>query len=180
MPGEPLDLLRTRLRARRPSPLPVRRSGRRCPRIGRGGARRLRKPAGPLLAMRCRMPIKYSIDSALGIVRETWIGVVSAADLEGHWRAMLNDPEVLRLRCTLVDMRPSRPGFSHSEMVDVIRNLIEPALAGRDLRTAVVAFGPTQIGLSERYRMCAKRYSSDATFAEPSAAVEWLRRDNRH
>jgi hypothetical protein len=126
------------------------------------------------------MPIKYSIDSALGIVRETWIGVVSAADLEGHWRAMLNDPEVMRLRRTLVDLRPSRPGFSHTQMVEVIRNLIEPALAGRDLRTAVVAFGPNQVGLSERYHMCAKTYSCDATFAEPSAAVEWLRRDDSH
>ena len=122
------------------------------------------------------MPITYSIDDAVGIIRETWTGDVSAEDLGNYWRHYLADPRVLGLRITLVDLRHANPTFSGSQLRDLIVRIVDPILKGRDWRTAIVVDTSSQFGISRQYQVFADHYSRDAIFHDLESAQAWLLR----
>ncbi|MFL6547205.1 MAG: hypothetical protein ACJ8OJ_00830 [Povalibacter sp.] len=121
------------------------------------------------------MPIAYSIDKSAGIIRETWTGQVSAADLAAHWMRLLTDSEALTIRKTLVDLRGCSIDFSGEQLFELIREVAEPMLRGRDWRSALVVAKPLHYGVSRQYQSLAHVYSKDAIFHDSSAALDWLR-----
>ena len=58
----------------------------------------------------------------------------------------------------------------------VVRTLVEPALNGRDWRSALLVGGSVHFGVSRQYQSFAEMYSKDAIFHDEDAALKWLRR----
>lgn len=120
------------------------------------------------------MPITYSIEHSREVIMETWAGEISADDLAAHWRAYLADPDVLRIRRTLVDLRRSKILFYGHEMDDLIRTIVVPILGDLDWKTAVLVDDHLQFGISRQYQAFAERYSKDAIFKDSDTAIQWL------
>lgn len=120
------------------------------------------------------LPISYSIDPALGIIREVWQGTVTAADLRAYWRAYLADPQVLALRKTLVDLRGADIQFNGRELHELVSTLVIPVLNGRAWRTAIIVEQPVQFGVSRQYQAFADFYSTDGIFEDFDKALQWL------
>jgi hypothetical protein len=120
------------------------------------------------------LPITYSIDRSLGVIFEVWRGDVTADDLGRYWTAYLENPEVLELRRTLVDLRAAEIQFTGSEMLHLVSSIVLPVLNGRDWKTAIVVQKPAQFGLSKQYHFFAEQYSTDSIFFEPEPALSWL------
>lgn len=120
------------------------------------------------------LPITYSIDKSLGVIFEIWRGDVTADDLGRYWAAYLENPEVLALRRTLVDLREAEIRFSGSEMLQLVLTVVLPVLNGRDWKTAIVVQKPLQFGVSKQYHFFAEQYSTDSIFFEPEPALQWL------
>lgn len=120
------------------------------------------------------MPIQYTIDHQAGFIVETWTGSITIQDLRTYWTTLLADPEVLRLRCTLVDLREAEIAFRGAEMDELVRVLVEPTLHGLDWRTAIVIAHAVHYGLSRQYQVFAERYSHDAIFTDLDEAKAWL------
>lgn len=120
------------------------------------------------------MPIIYSIDKSRAVIREVWTGKVSATDLASHWKLLLRDPEALALRRTLADLRNGDIAFSGEQLSDMIRTIAQPALHGRDWRTALLVGGALQFGVSRQYQSLAQAYSDDAIFRDEDTALRWL------
>ena len=122
------------------------------------------------------MPITYTIDREKKLILETWTGEVSASDLAEYWKRYLGDTEVLPLRRTVVDMREAVIRFTGWEMDRLIKDIVLPALEGRDWKTAIVVKEPTQFGVSRQYQVFAQRYSKDSIFSTVEEARTWLAR----
>jgi hypothetical protein len=122
------------------------------------------------------MPITFSVDNRLGIVRETWIGAVTAQDLRSLWTGYMADPEILALRVTYVDLRAASITFAGSQMRSLIKEVVDPVLQGREWLTAIVVSGPLQLGMSRQFQEFADHFSHDAIFFDDQDALEWLMR----
>lgn len=120
------------------------------------------------------MPITYSIDRDRKLINEVWTGEIRATDLAEYWKRYLEDPEVLAIRRTLVDLRLAVILFKGSEMDALIQSIVLPLLAGRDWKTAIVVDMPLQQGISRQYQIFAERYSKDAIFRNMEEARNWL------
>ena len=120
------------------------------------------------------MPISYSIDLEKKVIFEVWAGDISAADLEIYWSTYLENPQVLSIRRTLVDLRTANILFHGDVFADLIVKIVQPVLAGRDWKTAIVVERPVQFGLSRQYQVFAETFSRDSIFHDYNEAVEWL------
>lgn len=122
------------------------------------------------------MPITYSIEPDRKLISEVWSGRICAVDLRWFWQQFLQDPEVMALRRTIVDMREATIRFNGAELDELIHEIVVPALNGRDWKTAIVVKEPHHFGVSRQYQVFAERYSRDAIFNSMEAARTWLDR----
>jgi len=120
------------------------------------------------------MPITYSIDRGKRLITEVWTGQVDAQYLAAYWKRYLDDPDVMTIRRTLVDMRQADILFKGSDLDILIQELVLPLLKGRDWKTAIVVEKPVQYGTSRQYQIFAERYSRDAIFYDLEAGRMWL------
>jgi hypothetical protein len=120
------------------------------------------------------MSITYTIDREKNLITEVWTGEVHAECLAAYWKRYLDDPEVLAIRRTLVDLRQGIILFQGSDLDTLIHSIVLPALKGRDWKTAIVVEQPFQFGVSRQYQVFADRYSKDAIFYDMGAARSWL------
>jgi hypothetical protein len=120
------------------------------------------------------MPISYSIDLERKVIFEVWTGDISAADLELYWTKYLENPQVLSIRRTLVDLRTANILFHGDVFADLIVKIVQPVLAGRDWKTAILVERPVQFGLSRQYHVFAESFSRDSIFHDYDAALQWL------
>ncbi len=120
------------------------------------------------------MPITYTIDRAEKLITEVWTDEIQAGDLEAYWKRYLEDPEVLEIRRTIVDLREAKILFKGSDLDVLIKCIVLPALKGRDWKTAIVVGSSLQLGLSRQYHVFADRYSNDAIFRTMEDARNWL------
>ena len=120
------------------------------------------------------MPITYQIDRGQKLITEVWTGEIKAADLAAHWKHYLADPDVLAIRRTIVDLRQAVILFKGSDLDLLVQTIVQPILAGRDWKTAIVVEKPVQFGISRQYQVFAERYSKDAIFRSVEEARNWL------
>jgi hypothetical protein len=120
------------------------------------------------------MPITYSIDHNQNLIMEVWTGEIQAVDLANYWKRYLVDPDVLAIRRTIVDLRQAVILFNGLDMNRLIRSIVQPMLAGRDWKTAIVIEKPLQLGISRQYQVFAERYSKDAIFHSLEEARNWF------
>ena len=120
------------------------------------------------------MPITVSIDKKLGIIREMWVGSISAGEVREHWTRLLTDPEALALRASLSDLREASLDFGGWQMRRLIDTVVNPLLQGRDWISAMIVAGPLQLGMTRQYQDLADHYSRDAIFFNEHDALEWL------
>jgi hypothetical protein len=120
------------------------------------------------------MPITYTIDREKKLITEVWTGEITAGDLATYWKRYLDDPEVLAIRRTLVDLRQANILFNGSDLQILIQTIVLPVLNGRDWKTAIVVEGNIQYGVSRQYQFFAEHYSKDAIFDNMDEARHWL------
>lgn len=120
------------------------------------------------------MPIAYSINEIDGIVIEVWSSDISISALIEYWREYLKDERVLKMRKTLVDMREAKVTFSADELLSAVKDVVAPALDGRDWVTAIVVKNPDQFHSGARYQAFASFYSHDSLFSDVNSATAWL------
>lgn len=124
------------------------------------------------------MPITYTIDTGRDIILETWSGTISASDLAAYWRGYLLDPEVMKCRRTLVDMRGAAIEFTGEQLSDLVHTIVLPTLGGLKWATAVLVAAPAQFGTVRQYQVFAESYSWDSIFSDEKSAVDWLERQH--
>lgn len=120
------------------------------------------------------MPITYSIDREQKLITEIWTGEINAECLAAYWQRYLEDPEVLAIRRTLVDLREAEILFKGSDLNRLIQTIVLPVLKGRDWKTAIVVEKSHQFGVSRQYQTFADHYSKDAIFYDVGEARNWL------
>ena len=121
------------------------------------------------------MPITYRIDHDKNVIFETWTGTVCAADLEAYWKDYLADPEVMKIRRTIVDLRASVIDFSGDELWSLVKSIVTPALDGKKWTTALVVLGGSvEFGVSRQYQVFAESYSKDSVFETVADAESWI------
>lgn len=120
------------------------------------------------------VPISYTIDEEESVIYETWTGDIYAKDLQNYWTDYLQDPRVLAIRRTLVDLRESTIHFTGTQLSNLITNIVLKVLDGRDWKTAIVVERPRQYGLSRQYQVFADLYSNDSIFYDHEEALRWL------
>lgn len=120
------------------------------------------------------MPITYSIDRENRVIEEKWTGTIGKDDLADYWKRYLEDPLVLDIRRTIVDLQEAVIIFTGHQMEALITSIVLPALKGRDWKTAIVVDKPHQFGVSRQYQVFAGRYSKDAIFNNMYDARAWL------
>ena len=120
------------------------------------------------------MPITYSIDREKKLITEVWTGEMNAEYLAAYWKRYLDDPDVLEIRRTLVDLRQAEILFRGSDLETLIQGIVLPALKGRDWKTAIVVEKSFQFGVSRQYQAFADHYSKDAIFYDMGEARNWL------
>lgn len=120
------------------------------------------------------MPITYTIDYNQKLITEVWTGEIQAVDLAEYWKRYLGDPDVLTIRRTIVDLRQAVILFNGLDMSYLIQSIVQPILAGRDWKTAIVIEKPLQLGISRQYQIFAERYSKDAIFYSIGEARSWI------
>jgi hypothetical protein len=123
------------------------------------------------------MPITWEIDAADDVILEVWDGVITAADVSGHWRSFLTEPAVLECRRTLVDLRPARLALYGHELAALVRDVAAPMLGDLTWRTAIVVDEPAEFGFAQQYQAFAEVFSEDAIFYDTREARRWLTRD---
>ena len=120
------------------------------------------------------MPITYSIDRENRVIEEKWMGTIDKDDLADYWKRYLEDPEVLDIRRTIVDLREAHILFTGHQMEALISSIVLRALKGRDWKTAIVVDTLVQFGVSRQYQVFADSYSKDAIFHNMDEARGWL------
>ena len=120
------------------------------------------------------MPIMYVLDRSRNIIIETWTGRVSAVDLAAYWRIYLADPDVIRCRRTLVDLRHATILFTGAELAALVRTIVLPALQDKKWVSALLIERAAQYGTSRQYQVFAEHYSSDSIFSDWNPAIDWL------
>ena len=120
------------------------------------------------------MPITYTIDREKNLITEVWTGKINAECLGAYWKRYLEDPHVLAIRRTLVDLRQADIFIMGSDLNDLIQSIVLPVLKGRDWKTAIVVEKPVQYGTSRQYQVFAHLYSKDAIFYDIEEARNWL------
>ena len=120
------------------------------------------------------MPITYTTDCEQKLITEVWTGEITAECLAAYWKQYLDDPDVLAIRRTLVDLRQAEIRFKGADLDTLIRNIVLPVVEGRDWKTAIVVEKSLQYGVSRQYQVFAECYSKDAIFYDLEKARNWL------
>lgn len=123
------------------------------------------------------MPITYSISADKAVIHEVWVGDISIKDLKEYWATYLQDPDVMTIRKTLVDLRQATILFTGQELSNLIR-IVVPVLQGKDWITALLVEEAVQFGVSRQYQVFAELYSNDSIFHDPKKAEQWLRQQS--
>ena len=124
------------------------------------------------------MHIAYTVDTARDIIFEAWTGTITAADLGSFWRGFLADPEVMKCRRTLVDVRAATIMFTGPELEELVQTVVLPVLGNLKWATAVLVASPSQYGTARQYQVFADSYSGDSIFADEHSALLWLERQH--
>lgn len=122
------------------------------------------------------MGITYTIDKKIDVITEVWNGEITANDLREYWIKYLADPDVMKCRRTLVDLRQSIIEIKGDEMAGLIQSIVIPKLEQLKWKTAILVESPIQMGVSRQYNVFAELYSKDKIFQDYDSALKWLLR----
>jgi hypothetical protein len=122
------------------------------------------------------MPITYTVDRDQKLITEIWTGDVHGSDLGAYWTEYLKDPDVLKIRRTLVDLRQAVIHFNAYELSILVGNIVFPVVYDKrwKWKTAIVVGNTAQFKVSRQYQALAKYYSEDAIFDTVEQARNWL------
>ncbi len=120
------------------------------------------------------MGITYSIDKNLDVIFEVWDGEIIANDLREYWINYLANPDVMKCRRTLVDLRKSIVKIKGDELASLIESIVIPKLGKLKWKSALLVEAPIQIGISRQYNVFAELYSKDEIFHDYDSALKWL------
>lgn len=118
--------------------------------------------------------IAYVVDPGLDLVLEEWSGDITRDALAAHWSGLMQDMTALRCRRTLVDFSAATIHLHGQDLVELIDNVLLPALQGRRWITAIVAASAVQYGFGRQYLAFGARFSNTRIFREVDEALAWL------
>jgi hypothetical protein len=119
--------------------------------------------------------ITNRVDSARGILYETWTGRITRDIIADYWREFVNDPAIQLCTKDLTDVREAEPDFTDRELRDLIHSILLPAANKfHGLRTAILVGSAEQYGISRQYTVFAEYFGEAAIFTDEERAREWL------
>ncbi len=122
------------------------------------------------------MPITYTVDRDQQLITEIWTGDIDSPLLGAYWTEYLKDPDVLKIRRTLVDLRQAVIRFNVYELSVLVGNVVLPVVYDKKWiwKTAIVVGNTAQFKVSQEYHALAQYYSEDAIFDTVEKARNWL------
>ncbi len=124
------------------------------------------------------MPITYTIDRALQLIRVVWHGQVDDNDLRAHVQRLLLDPEARALGRNVTDVRAARMQLNGLGISSVVSQVIEPGLGGQRWRTGFVVSGPAQFGMLRQFEAYSDGTVAVGIFEEIAEAERWVLSDS--
>ena len=119
------------------------------------------------------MPISYRIDSDLGVVFEEWVGTIAPDEVRAHWTRMLSDPQALRCRRSLADLRRLNVTLPWSQLSSISR-IIFPMVGPGRWRIAEVVANEAQYGRVMQFKATTESIATHAIFYGVDEALAWL------
>jgi hypothetical protein len=120
------------------------------------------------------MGITYTIDKNRDVIIEVWDGEITANDLREYWINYMADPDVMKCRRTLVDLRKAIISIRGNELASLIELIVIPKLGQLKWKSALLVEAPIQMGVSRQYNVFAELYSKDEIFHDYDSALKWL------
>ena len=123
------------------------------------------------------MPVRYSIDPGLQLVRTVFSGELTDADLREHVRSLHADPAFNAKMRELVDLTGvTRATVTADGVATIAASLVHSPHA----RRALVASTDEVFGLSRMYQLYRDRIGAEElqVFRESVPALEWLGLDS--
>jgi hypothetical protein len=129
-----------------------------------------------------KMPISYSIDVERRLVLTRWEGLVTAGEMEAHWKRLFADEVALAIRRSLADLRGADLRFSADDLRRLTDELVRPLLEKGAWKTAMVVDRPKVFVVSRQFQKYAHKLAQDLAainsgsriFTDESAALEWV------
>jgi len=120
------------------------------------------------------MPITYQVDATLGIVVARWCGPIPINEVVDYWTALAADKEALACGRAIADLRECELRFTGEELRLMAKQILEPALRGRNWKGAIVVKEPLQYGVSRQYGVYSEAFSNVNVFYSDVLARKWV------
>lgn len=120
------------------------------------------------------MPIHYAIDRERDIVRVVWTDRVDDAAFAAHLQKMLSDPEALRCRRSLSDLRGAELTMLGAQLKTRLRGSAAPMLGDSPWTVAILVKSPAQYGTARQFEAFAEGIARNAIFHDEAEALAWL------
>jgi hypothetical protein len=120
------------------------------------------------------MPIAYKIDSKLGIVFADWRGAVTANEIAEYWTELVADKEALACGRTIADISCCEMRFTGEELRSLAERILEPAIRGKNWKTAVIIKDPVHYGVTRQYEMYSEGFMNTNVFYSAVLAHKWV------
>jgi len=120
------------------------------------------------------MPIAYKVDVALGIVLADWRGTVTAKDITEHWTRFVADKAAMACGGAITDISCCDILFTPEELKAVTKKILEPALRGKNWKTAVIVKNPVQFGVTKQQEIFSETFVKMNVFYSDVMARKWV------
>jgi hypothetical protein len=120
------------------------------------------------------MPIAYKVNAALGIVFADWRGTVTAKDIAGYWTELASDQAALACGRSITDISSCDMQFTGEELRLLAKEILEPAIRGRNWKTAVIIKNPVHYGVTRQHEMLSEGFMNTNVFYSDVLARKWV------
>ena len=91
-----------------------------------------------------------------------------------HWAQRLADKDAISYGKTITGVDECQFPFTGDEFRRLIQTLLEPAILGRESRTAIVVNGLAQYGVARQFQVYFGNASEVSVSCDGQTAFEWL------
>jgi hypothetical protein len=120
------------------------------------------------------LPIAYAVDPDRHLELLVLTGDITARALKSFWKKHRKGPQGLAIRRALVDVRACDLRFTGRELSDFLDTVAVPAVAGRQVRIAILVDTPVQYGVAHQFQVLAGLRSETEIFDEHDKALDWI------
>jgi len=120
------------------------------------------------------MGITFKVDDARGIVFADWTGDITVEDIARYWAALLSDQPAMACGRSITDLRNCTMQFTGEELRKLAQGILEPAMKGRNWKTAVIVRNPLHYGVTRQHEMFSEGFMQTNVFYSEDLARVWV------